>query len=290
MQTTTTTAPTTTPDSAHDDRVRAHYEAAELVAKIRQALVKAGKQLDALGPEDLAAVDAFHSRGRPATVELAQKAELRPGLRVLDVGAGIGGTVRHLAATYGVDATGVDLTESFCAAATELSAMVGLSASTRFRAASAVELPYHDESFDVVWTEHVQMNIADKKRFYAEATRVLSPGGRLVFHDLFQGPGGEPHFPAPWAEDASISHLCTPDDARDILAALGLEVVSWDDTSEQARAFFETAIARTKANGPPPVGLHLIIPRAAPTKLSNLLRSLAEQRVAAVQAILRKPA
>jgi len=51
----------------------------------------------------------------------------------------------------------------------------------------------------------VQMNIADKRAFYGQIARVLGPRGRLLFHDVFQGPGGALHYPVPWAEDASIS-------------------------------------------------------------------------------------
>jgi MPBQ/MSBQ methyltransferase len=268
--------------------IDAHYHVDDLAGVIREALAAAGKPLAAVAADDLAPVDAFHMRGRQATAELAALVISRPGRRVLDIGCGIGGTARYLAAHHGCDVTGVDLTESFCRVATELSAWVGLGESTRFRRASALELPFHDETFDVVWTEHVQMNVADKRRFYAEATRVLRPGGRLAFHDIFRGPTAEPYYPTPWADDASLSFLCTPAEARATLGELGLSALHWSDRSEEAERYFATILAKIKEQGPPPVGLHLIIARQAPEKLANLHRNLEERRIVGVQAVLTR--
>ena len=79
-------------------------------------------------------------------------------------------------------------------------------------------LPFADGHFDVVWTEHVQMNIADKAGFYRELHRVLKPGGQLAFHDILAGPAeGSLHFPVPWAAEASISHLIAESDLGDLL-------------------------------------------------------------------------
>ena len=66
------------------------------------------------------------------------------------------------------------------------------------------------------------MNIADKKRFLSEIARVLKVGGRFVFHDIFQGEGGEPHYPLPWADDPSISFLATAASMQESLREAGL--------------------------------------------------------------------
>lgn len=270
------------------DRVAAHYDAPGLVETIREALMRAGKRLDALEPDDLAAVDAFHIRGREATVELATLADLSPGSRVIDIGSGLGGTARYLAHVHACDVSGIDLTLSFCEAATELSAMVGLADRTRFTQGSALALPFDDASFEIAWTEHVQMNIADKHTFYGEAARVLQPSGRLVFHDIFLGGGGEPHFPAPWAEDASLSAMCTVDEAREAIEAAGFDVRAWVDRTEPATTFFEAMLERVAADGPPPLGLHLVVQREFAGKVKNLVRSLREGRVAAIQSVCVK--
>jgi hypothetical protein len=66
--------------------------------------------------------------------------------------------------------------------------MVGLSSSTRFVRANALALPFPDASCDAAWTERVQMNVADKHGFYAEAARVLRHGGKLILSDIFRVP------------------------------------------------------------------------------------------------------
>ena len=96
-------------------------------------------------------------------------ASLEPGSRVLDVGCGLGGSARYLAAEHQCQVTGIDLTQEYVDVADALAGMVGLRDRVAFRQASALEMPFDDASFDVVWTQHVQMNIADKQAFYAKS-------------------------------------------------------------------------------------------------------------------------
>src|SRR5713101_4547194 len=106
--------------------INQHYGQAELSAKLLAALREAGKDLEALTRDDLASFDEQHDGGREATRELARLAELREGMHVLDVGSGLGGPARTLAAEWGCRVTGLDLTEEFCHGATMLTARVGL--------------------------------------------------------------------------------------------------------------------------------------------------------------------
>ena len=257
-------------------QVDQHYAVAGLGERILDALGNPSE----LTVDDLAPVDAFHIRGRAATEELASWLDLGETDRVLDVGSGLGGTARYLADRHGCRVTGIDLTPDYCDAAALFSERVGLSARTEFYCGSALELPFDDGMFDVAWTEHVQMNIADKAQFYGEIARVLKPGGRFAFHDVFAGKRPEPHYPTPWAGTAEISHLARPDDVD----WSGFEKVRWEDRSADALAFFDAALS-----GPPrPVGLHLLMPDRAREKFENVRRNLAEDRVCVVQAVLVK--
>lgn len=268
-----------------DDAIESHYTRGTLLDEIVAGLVAAGKDLDALTPDDLAPVDEFHIRGRESTVELAGRVALAAGQSVLDVGCGIGGSARFLASTYGCAVVGVDLTAEYIDAGNALSARVGLADRVTLRQASALDLPFSDQSFDVVWTEHVQMNVADKRAFYASLARVLRPGGRLLFHDVFQGPGGPPHYPVPWANEPSISHLATPEDVAAIVRGVGLTVVAWEDRSAVSRAWFDAMSHRMATVGPAPVGLHLLMGTTFPTKFANMRRNVTEGRLAVVQAV-----
>lgn len=277
--------------SHNDATIQRHYGGEEIVSSILAALRASGKDLERLRPADLAPVDEFHVRGREATTELAARAALSPGMRVIDVGCGLGGSARHLAIEHGCHVVGVDLTAEYVEAACELTRLVGLASEVEFRQASALALPFPDASFDVAWTEHVQMNIADKPAFYGELARVLAPGGRLVFHDVFAGPLGAPHYPVPWASGPEISHLATTDEVRKILEDLGLRITDWEDRSERTREWFARTIEKLRATGArPPLGLHILMGPDTPIKFQNLLGNLSEARITVVQAVIERPA
>lgn len=157
--------------------VKTHYGSPHLAQAIIAALEDAGADIQRLSPEELAPIDEFHIRGRTATLELAQAAGLRSTMRVLDVGSGIGGTSRCLAKEFGCRVTGIDLTEEYCQVASMLTEKVGLDGLIDYQQGNATDLPFEDNEFDVVWTEHVAMNIPDKRRLYGEMHRVLRPGG-----------------------------------------------------------------------------------------------------------------
>ncbi|MGD8329520.1 MAG: methyltransferase domain-containing protein [Acidobacteriota bacterium] len=262
-----------------------HYTVHDLGGKILAALKNAGVDLDNLTIEDLAAVDAFHIRGREATRELAGLARLADGDTVLDAGCGIGGTSRYLAAACGCRVSGVDLTGEYVDVARMLTERVGLSDRVDFQQGSVLDLPFEDGCFDVVWTEHAQMNIADKPAFYRELFRVLKPGGKLAFHDIFAGPGGELRYPVPWAPDDTISHLVSIEDLRGALAAAGFSQLVWEDKTAVSAAFFQTMLQR----GPAAVGLHLLMDDAK-NRFANMVPNLAEGRICVVQAVMRKGA
>ena len=270
------------------NHVERHYGRGDILESIMRALRDMRKDVSKLAPADLALVDEFHTRGRTATIELAKRAALTPGLKVLDVGCGLGGSARYLASEHGCRVTGIDLTKEYVDAANALAELVKMKDVVTFHQASALDLPFTDGSFDAVWTEHVQMNIADKRAFYGHIARVLTPHGRLLFHDVFQGPGGALHYPVPWAEDPSISFLETPETVRKILEALGFTVREWDDRSEVSREAFLARIAALDASGPEPLGSHLLMGRTTRLKLENNARNLGEQRSVVVQGLLEK--
>jgi MPBQ/MSBQ methyltransferase len=268
--------------------VEQHYGRGRILDSIIAALRETGKDLARLAPEDLAPVDEFHVRGREATVELARRAALKPGSHVLDVGCGLGGSARYLAAEHQCQVTGIDLTQEYVDVATALADMVGLSDKVAFRQASALEMPFDDGTFDVVWTEHVQMNIADKHAFYREIGRVTRPRGMLLCHDILEGTGGPLHYPVPWAEESSISFLLAPEEVRATLEDVGFVIHDWVDKSEHSLQWLVTAIEKTKVSGPPLIGTHLLMGDTARKKLENAIRNLREGRFVVYQARAEK--
>jgi len=267
--------------------VISHYHQDDLTGRVLNALREVRGTLEGLRPEELAPVDGFHVRGIRATVELAELAVVQAGERVLDVGSGPGGAARYLAAERGCRVLGVDLTPAYVALAAELSRRVGLAESARFLVGSATELPLMAGVFDLVWLEHVQMNIADKAGLLAGLALVLQPRGRLALHEVCSAAAPQPHFPVPWAAAAETSFLVSPDGLRELLHAHGFTVTRWHDVTEAASAWFRKRREAGPA-APSPLGLHLLMGRDARAKIANLSRSLEEGRVCLLQVVAER--
>jgi MPBQ/MSBQ methyltransferase len=271
-----------------NEAVQTHYTRADLGDVILAALESAGKDVSRLTPEDLAPIDEFHIRGRAATLELARAAGLDATKRVLDVGCGVGGTTRCLAKEFGCRVTGIDLTDEYCRAAAMLSARIGLAHLADYRQGDATELPFDDQEFDVVWTEHAAMNISDKARLYKEMHRVLKPGGTLAIYDVLAGPSGPVLFPVPWARTPDTSFLVHPDELRRLLLEAGFTVTDWSDTTEAARAWFVSLAERIRKEGFPPLGFHVLLGADFQAMAQNQGRNLQEGRIVLGQVVARK--
>jgi SAM-dependent methyltransferase len=269
-----------------DNPVETHYTSGSLGEAILAALKADGKDIDHLTPDDLAPIDEFHGGQRQATIRLAELAGFFGTERVLDVGSGLGGPSRFLAWRYGCRVSGIDLTAEFVRVAEMLTEKTGFVGRVDYRHGSALDLPFAEASFDVVWSQNVAMNIADRDRLYAEMHRVIRPGGKLALQEVSAGSGGEAHYPMAWAREPSISFLFTPDATRTKLEAAGFKVLVWQDTTEPS---LEAARRRAQAaEAPAALGRHLILGSDWQAMARNSLRNLEERRVAEFNAVLER--
>ena len=268
----------------HNTQIAAHYAHDNLYETIIQSL---GKEPGQITTADLAPVDEFHVRGQEVSRELANAAGLQPNMRVLDAGCGLGGACRLLATEFGCNVTGIDITGDYIRTAEKLSAVTGLQPHTRFVQGSVLDLPFVDNSFDVVLTQHVQMNIADKGTFYREINRVLIRGGRFIYYDIL-GKEEPIHYPVPWAADASLSFLITPQELHAMLTGAGFQRILVRNETEQGIRFFDKLCNRIAHKGVPALGLHLLMGDTAQQKLNNLRSNLLEERVVLESGIYEK--
>lgn len=274
-----------------DQRITAHYDGGDLLSAIERGVEQLGKTPTTVTIDDLGPVDEFHVGGRPATIELCDQLGVNAGGRVLDIGCGIGGAARFIAATYGCSVTGIDLTPNYIDAARTLTSWTGHDTLVDFEVGSAVNMPFADERFDHAVQLHVGMNISDKKALFGEVHRVLKPGGRFGVYDIMRLTDAPISYPVPWATDASTSFVETVDTYRNALEAAGFVVTAERNRREFAVEFFTAMKARVaEAGGPPPLGLHVIIGAETPTKVSNMVGAFGSGVLAPVELVCAKPA
>ena len=253
--------------------VQAHWTRPGVLARIDAALTELGHDPQKLTTEILATVEHLHFGGLATTREQAKRVALTKDSRVLDVGCGIGGPARYLAHTYGCRVDGIDLTPELIETGRVLTKRCKLADHVALRVGNALELPYSEQTFDVVWCQNVAMNIADKAGLFAGVYRVLKPGGLFTSTEYSVGPGGDIIFPVPWAYDASINFLDPGDMMRARYHTAGFRILECVNYSNTVIEHYERMLS-----APPKLTSRLIFGDDAPERQSNSQRNLIEGR------------
>jgi sarcosine/dimethylglycine N-methyltransferase len=262
--------------------LESHYSASDIEARIMEGLRAAGlNPEEQLSPEELGALDHFHTGGLGASLELLELAQIGAGDRILDIGAGLAGCARLLASVTGCRVDCIEMSADYCAGAALLNRLTGLEEQINVHQGSALDLPFPDDSFDVVWMQNVGMNIADKPQLYAEIARVLKPGGRFAFQEMAAGDVVTAYFPLPWATEPADSHLVASEEMHSLLEVCGLVAQLFEDTSD-------THLNKSTANATPApstnLGLAVFVDNLA-EKAGNARRSLEEGQVRLVRGV-----
>jgi ubiquinone/menaquinone biosynthesis C-methylase UbiE len=257
-----------------EQQVATHYTHGMLEQKILGALRSAGKNVEQLSSRDLELLDNLHVGGREAIEDLAAFMELSPGMRLLDVGCGIGGPARYFA-ERGCEVTGLDLTDEFVRVASGLTRLLKLDGTVEFRQGSALEMPFSSATFDGAYMIHVGMNIQDKVGIFREVARVLKRGGRFAIFDLMLKGSGAIEFPMPWAVNAETSFVSTVEDYRQALERTGFRIDHERERRQFALEFMEKMRQRASAGSPPVLGVHILMGEQAPLMLKNVNQAMA---------------
>lgn len=270
-----------------EQAVARHYAHGSLEETIMDALAAAGKDLQHLTPKDLAPVDEFHVGGRLATVAFAEQFGLRPGMRLLDVGCGLGGAARYFAHEHGCRVTGIDLSPEYVNVTNALAARVGLDERVSCELGSALALPFEPGGFDGAYMFHVGMNIENKARLFAEVRRVLAPSGLFGIYDVMRLADGELSYPVPWASGPEFSFVADAATYRRLLAAEGFEVLKERNRRDFALEVFQQMRTRAAAAGPGPLGLHIVMGATAGQKVKNMVGDISAGLIAPIEMICR---
>jgi ubiquinone/menaquinone biosynthesis C-methylase UbiE len=200
----------------------------EILSKLEQE----GKDLAHLVPEDLQAHDQDHYGGIEATDILANRLALKPGMRVLDICSGMGGTSRYLAWRHGCEVVGVDLTASRVRGAEKLTAMVGLNGQVSYVHGDACALELPGESFDAAISQESFLHIPDKAALMVSCHRALKPGGRLAFTDWVAFPGLTAAMRERLRDGIAANDIATAEEYSIHLRSAGFTNRVWEDISD----------------------------------------------------------
>lgn len=255
--------------------VEEHYERSDVLNKVTAALDGIAPDGRALSLDELQGFDHFHTAGQAATERMAELLSPRQGETVLDAGGGLGGPARYLADRFGCRVLAIDLTPLFVEVGLLLNERTGFGHLVEMRLGDITQLDLADSSVDHIWTQHVAMNIADRKGLYAEMRRVVKPGGKFVLFDVIAGGGGELLLPVPWATEPSHSHLVERAELRQLLTDAGFRI----DIDEDPVADLLPAMQRLLSASPAGLTTAMFIDDIE-TKGPRYMQNLTEGRTA----------
>lgn len=273
----------------YSEKLSDHYHHGNLLSSIQAGLEKQGIQPQNASVENLGPVDEFHIGGRQASVHFLDQLAIAGSQAFLDIGCGLGGSARFAAKQYGAEITGIDLTPEYVETGQVLCDWVGLSDRIKLHHGSALSLPFADASFDGAFMMHVGMNIQDKAALFVEAARVLKPGAKFGIYDIMKTNDEDLVYPVPWATTSETSWLAEPQEYRKALESNGFHVTTQNDRRDFATDFFKKMKAASDAgNGPPPLGLHVLMQQSTAEKIPNMVANLMAGRISPVEMIATK--
>lgn len=170
---------------------------------------------------------------------------------MVDVGCGLGGSSRHIAEKYGCDAKGITLSPYQAQRGNEISESQGLGGRVVLQVADALDQPFDNDSFDLVWSLESGEHMPDKKRFVNELVRVAVPGGRVIVVTWCHRVLEEGETGLTGAEQALLDDICdayflpqwcSVEEYRELFENNGMENIRIADWSEAVSPFWGEVI------------------------------------------------
>ncbi|TDD49909.1 glycine/sarcosine N-methyltransferase [Saccharopolyspora elongata] len=172
------------------------------------------------------------SASRRTVERMADKVEITPDTRILDIGSGYGGAARHLAETYGCKVSCLNLSEVENARNLEFTRAAGLDELIEVKDGSFEDIPFQDNAFDIVWSQDAILHSGDRERVLEEVSRVLKGGGSFIFTDPMAADGAKSKDLGPILDRLNLETMGSPGFYRRELARLGLQNFDFEDLTE----------------------------------------------------------
>ncbi len=269
------------------DSITDHYVQGNLRGRIQRACVKLEIDAEKMTLADMSNFDQIHIRGLEATRDIGELAGLKPGQRVLDLGSGLGGPARTLAAEFGCEVVGLDIVKEFCKTADMLTEWAGMTDQVSFRVGDMRSLPFEDGEFDLVVTQHAIMNVKNKLDLFEEIRRVLKPAGGFFLYEVCGENDRGLFYPVPWAGGAKMSFLPTVENLPALLTEAGFTQRSWTDVSAKAVDWYDRLAQEREETAEPPRGpsIAVVLGPDSAAKSRNVERNLREGRIQVIQGL-----
>ncbi|NIQ95245.1 MAG: class I SAM-dependent methyltransferase [Desulfuromonadales bacterium] len=166
--------------------------------------------------------------------------------RVLDIGAGYGGAARYLAKNFGCKVVALNLSEKENERDRQMNREQGLDQLIEVVDGSFEDIPYDDESFDVVWSQDAILHSGERAKVVEEVARVLKPGGRFIFTDPMQTDDCPEGVLQPILDRIHLETLGSPGFYRDMAEKVGLEEERFEEHHEQLPRHYARVLKETE--------------------------------------------
>ena len=260
----------------------------DIHTRIHKAMSEAGLNDKKLEIEDLFPIDQYHARGIAATIDLGKRMPISEKQKIIDIGCGLGGPARYFAKQFKCFITGIDITPSFIEIGNKFNNLTSMSKQVSLQIGNGETLDFEDETFDGGYSQHVTMNIKNRKEFFLEAFRVLKKGTFFAFSEHGLGPKGNPIFPLPWADTSEMSFLLSPESTISLLKEIGFYDIQIIETSEKYISGYEKMIDNKSKKDKPILGIHVIGGATMKQRSINSMKSIKEKRTLPFEIVCKK--
>ncbi|WP_027370850.1 methyltransferase domain-containing protein [Desulfovermiculus halophilus] len=194
-------------------------------------------------PED----SIFDASRRTVQKMAALASYLNDKSTILDLGAGIGGSVRYLSKTYGCRSVALNLSEVENERHRKMNAEQGVDDLIEVIDGNFESIPKPDASFDLIWSQDAILHSGDRRQVLSEAGRVLKPGGEMIFTDPMQTEDCYQQFLDPILKRIFLESLATPSFYCQTAEEVGLEVLGYENQPQQLVNHYAKVLEETTA-------------------------------------------